>query len=401
MIMPRTSIRTFLSTVKRRLPQLPKETGQVHFAIGNESADLDSITCALVYGYLQSQKPQFQRHDRNVIPVTNIPRADLDIRPELTALLKHADLEPSELITVDDIPADSLPVQRTEWTLVDHNGFAGRYADRYADRVVAVIDHHQDDGKVPKDAKPRVIEKCGSCGSLVVNWCRESWESMSSKGSSQSDDAGTTSLWDAQVAKLALGSILVDTVNMTAESKITEHDREAVKYLENVVRSSQSHVKPYDRDSFFKEIDNEKSNLDSLSIDGILRKDYKQWTEGDLTLGVSTVVQSIEYLKNKETNLDDVLTKFARARSLSIYAVMTAFNDQSGNFSRQLLLMALEGGKAIEAAERFVSQAGDEIELVNETTPENSSAAFVHMWNQNNLKASRKQVAPLLRKAML
>ena len=104
--MSRLSIRAYLSAARRHLQKCLKEKSHTSFVIGNESADLDSITCALIYGYLMSERPEVKRSGSLVIPITNIPACDLQLRPELAALLKHADIKPSELITLDDIGTD-------------------------------------------------------------------------------------------------------------------------------------------------------------------------------------------------------------------------------------------------------------------------------------------------------
>lgn len=170
-----------------------------------------------------------------------------------------------------------------------------------------MIDHHEDEKAVPSDAKPRIIEKAGSCNSLVTNYVRDVWQQLSDSAMTVGaahpqdnerlvDDFAYTSTWDAKIAKLALGSILIDSINMKAEHKVTEADKKAVRFLEAKINISRKYGKDYDRDRFFKEIDDAKSHVDSLSLEEILRKDYKQWTEGDLTLGISSVVKPIQYL---------------------------------------------------------------------------------------------------------
>jgi exopolyphosphatase len=412
--MSRMSARTYLVTAKRHLQQALKDKSTASFVIGNESADLDSITSALVYGYLQSSKAQSRREIAITIPVTNIPASDLPLRPELTALLHHAGIKPSDLITLDDLGKLPLPLSKTSWTLVDHNVLTGAIGEHYSDATNAVLDHHDDEGTVPSSATPRIIEKSGSCNSLVVNHLRSAWDDISSSSFSigaanaQSsdgvvDDASYTSGWDAQVAKLALGSILIDTYNLTDESKVTEHDLKAVRYLEAKINASPKYGKDYDRDAFFKEINDAKSNLDDLSLDDILRKDYKQWTEGDMLLGISTAVQPLKYLTSKaetEKNFTESLTHFAKSRKLDLFAVMTAYTSDSGAFSRQLLLIAANDTKA---ADRFSKQSTQELKLVDGTdlplvdTPD---VPWIKVWQQGNVGASRKRVGPLLRDAM-
>ena len=411
--MSRSSIRTFVIKAKSQLEGVSKNTAQRHFVVGNESADLDSITCALVYAYFESSTSEARQADRIWTPVVNIPASDLSLRPELTALLKHADLKPSDLVTLDDI--DAAP---QDFTLVDHNSLTGPLAERYADGVTfnAVIDHHDDEGKMPREAEPRIIEKSGSCNSLVINHLRSTWDDLASSASgigvanAQSsdgviDDAVYTSTWYAQIAKLALGSILIDTTNMTDENKVTDHDRKAVKYLEAKINASPKISKSFDRQAFFEEISKAKSDLDGLSLADILRKDYKQWSEGSLTLGMTSVVKPLNYLQSKVDAFVPALLDFAQARKLDVFAIMTAYTDDNGEFARQLLVMAPEEGKAEDAAERFARDCAEELNLSDSEVQVRAKGrevevAWLHVWDQKNVGASRKKVGPMLREAM-
>jgi exopolyphosphatase len=412
--MSRLSVRTFLVQAKNHLQLSAKREGKTKLVVGNVSADLDSIICAIVYGYIQSSTVQARRANDFTIPITNIPEADLALRPELTALLSHAGVQPSDLITLDDISSASLPAEKTTWTLVDHNTLTGTLAETYRASQDAVIDHHDDEGQIPSSATPRIITKSGSCSSLVTNYCRETWDAISSASSSvgtalgQSsdsvvDDAARTSTWDAQVAKLALGAILIDTHNMQSADKVTPHDTQAVRYLEARIYASHKMGKSYDRDGFFQELDEAKSDLEALSLEGILRKDYKQWSEKGMVLGMSTVVKPIAYLQKKEADILPTLVAFAKKRGLQLFAVMTAFTDEKGEFARELLVLALQDGKVVEVAEGFASSAASKLELEESVATKLDSHAevkWMQMWEQRNLAASRKQVGPMVREAM-
>lgn len=408
------SIATFLTKAKQSLAASLNSKGEhpAAFVIGNESADLDSITSALVYGYIQSHTQANRNSNRYIIPVTNIPSSQLRLRPELAALLKHANLKPSDLVTLDDLgkPENFLPQASTEWTLVDHNILQGNLGRNYIDRVTGAIDHHVDEGKVPKDAKPRIIEPTGSCCSHVSNYCQNAWSSISSSGLASEashgqgddvpDDAAYASTWDAQLAKLALASILIDTVNLKAKHKVTDHDHTAIKFLESKISASPRIGPTYNRDAFFKEINDSKCDLDELTGEEILEKDYKSWSEGDIKLGISSCVRSIKYLQSKEQDLTPVLLEFAKARNLDVFAVMCAHNENP-QFERQLLLLAVKEGKGVEVAKTFAETKAEELQLHDSSTEVNGSAVpWLKLWEQSNVSASRKRVAPLLREVM-
>ena len=378
-----------------------------------------------MYAYIRSQRPPPDAFSPLYVPVLSIPANDVGLRPEFAALFRHTNISASHLITLDDLPSSSelkqgLPPEITQWILVDHNRIEGALGVIYASRVHGTIDHHEEEGSVPQDTlpEPRVISKCGSCTSLVVSYLRPTWDVLSSsslssgggyaQGDSLVDDTAVSQEWDAQVAKLALASILIDTRNLQDEGKTKDVDREAVSYLEAKIRLSWRDSRTWNRAEFYEEIDQAKRALDGLSLPDILRKDYKEWTERNLKLGISSVVKPLDYLiqkvemKNSESAFDQVVDEFMNSRDLKLFAIMTTSNAPTGQFQRQLLLQARPGSHKV--AQRFEQDAKSDLDL--ESVPDlgikvrDRSDSVRRVWRQWNLGMSRKQVAPLLRKAM-
>ncbi|KAJ8610123.1 hypothetical protein MRB53_038730 [Persea americana] len=408
----RTSIRTYLIQAKRRLQQLSTSHEQLgRFVVGNESADLDSITSALIYGYIESNRNRSLSPDSLVIPIANLPAADLKLRTELTTLLKHADVDPSHLITLDDIEGASLKKEQCSWTLVDHNILTGPLT-KLVSKISGVIDHHDDEGQIPNDADPKVLMKSGSCCSLVINHLRPVLDEIRSRSSSIGaaiaqddgrllDDTAYSSNWTAQAAKVALGPILIDTINMTDGDKVTDHDRKAVKYLEALINIAPRIGKDYDRDRFFNKLNDAKNDIDGLSIRDILRKDYKEWSEGDLKLGTAVVVKPISYLSERSDKIAEEVQAFAAEKELQLVAVMTAF-ETDGQFAREVALFCLGSENAVEVAKKFEQSTTSELKLEKLVVDygEAKDILWSCTWKQNNLAASRKRTAPLLREAM-
>ncbi|KAK3076590.1 hypothetical protein LTS18_012610, partial [Coniosporium uncinatum] len=175
MAVPRNSLRSFLIHAKSAIRWATHSSQKIIFVIGNESADLDSLTSSILYAYIRSSIPTPGAFTPLYVPVTNIPRADIQLRPEFLALLPHANLEPHHLITLSDLPDLSeikarLPPENTKWILVDHNALQGELGKIYAGRVVGAIDHHDEENMIPEETgvEPRVITKTGSCTSLVT-----------------------------------------------------------------------------------------------------------------------------------------------------------------------------------------------------------------------------------------
>ena len=330
------------------------------------------------------------------------------------------------MITLDDLPEFSklksdLPPEITKWILVDHNALQGKLGEIYADRVQGVVDHHEDEGKVPKDTgdDPRIIATAGSCTSLVVGYCREGWDQLAltttssgaahAQGDSLVDDGAVASLWDAQTAQLALASILIDTMNLSDNNKTTSNDSEAVDYLEARINACPRVSKEFERQSFFATVDEAKKDLDSLAIKDILRKDYKQWSDNNTILGMSSVVKPMSYLQDKSVSdkaetaaFGGVIREikgFMDEKSLTISAIMTAFTAENDTFSRELFVLGRKS-EAKAVIEKFVKSSNSELDLEEIINKEEDEYIF-RGWKQQDVSKSRKQVAPMLRKAMI
>ncbi|KAM0325842.1 hypothetical protein ACHAQA_007144 [Verticillium albo-atrum] len=388
--MPRPSLSAFLAQARAALTAPPAHRpNPLTLVVGNESADLDSLCSTVLYAYLRSTTPP---NPTLHIPLSNLPRADLALRPELAAALARARLRPADLLTLDDLP-DVSP-DATRWVLVDHNALTGTLAARgFGARVVGCVDHHADEDAVPADtgAEPRVIERCGSCASLVVEWCRPAWEGAWREAREEAD---------AGAAWLGLSAVLVDTAGLKAADKTTEKDIKAVEFLEKVVGDG------YAREAYLKELTKVKEDLSGMALRDIWRKDYKQWDEGGRVLGVSAVPQGLGYLVEKSAGGDpqamfDALTYWWDERGVDVGVVMTTLHP-GGKFQRELLVWAFNDGAA-RAVEVFLKT--NEQELALETYDDGklddlAGGQWRRAWKQRNVAHSRKQVGPMLREAL-
>lgn len=422
----RPSLKASLATAKKALasPPLAQTSTPLTFVLGNESADLDSLCSAVLLAYFRSQIPPHTLH----IPLSNLPRADLALRPELTAVLRPAGLTNDDLLTLSDLPpAGVLQPSNTRWLLVDHNVPTGDLASQLMstrDSLLGCIDHHVDEGKIPPNASPRVFEKAGSCMSLVVDHCKSTWTKLAS--SSSSDPDHTNEDLDAQIAHLALGPILIDTTNLTSKDKTTHWDISAVEFAESFLPSSSSptiqSLSPtpspgpafeavYSRSAFFNRITHLKESIKSLSYRDLLRKDYKQWTEpeGPLTLGTAVIIRGFKYLLSEigpKEEFFSAIKSYSSEQKLDMIAVMTV-SSQDGEFTRELLVWAFTEG-AVKVAKQFVEDFGTKLGLERwnlgsgELDLDDSSGkeGWRMAWRQRGVESSRKQVAPMLRDAI-
>lgn len=429
------------------------------YVLGNPSADLDSIISAIVYSYFASTRLP-STTPRPHIPLLNLPNVPSGpelyrLRPEFVTALwlstSFPSLTPDErfgnssesagkllrehMVTVADF-AQSLQEYDTskhliaDATMVDwnamphrvggqkgHGSVAGLSAVSF--RTVGCIDHHVDEHFVPSQDslpanQPLIIQPGpGSCSSLITNELvrRGLWAADASSAES------------AQLAKLALAAILIDTSNLTAEGKVTDVDIEAVKFLREQVAKEDP---KWDAETFYEDIHSAKTNsLDLLTLDEVLDRDYKDWSETSssgesVKLGFCSSVKPIRWIVEKADEPQqflDVVRAFAAGKKLDVVVVMTSFTSAEDEFSRELFVCAMcDCDAAVKATEAFVEQAGphlglerwspvdckcpDSTEHEIRSTLDGDSGLWRRLWLQTNTTASRKQVAPLLRTAV-
>jgi exopolyphosphatase len=346
-------------------------------------ADLDSIASALTFAYLSKQKSQNQQDV--FLPLVNIPKNDLKLRPEVDFVVSEASIDPQHLCYNDTIDISALPdvFQQLKLILVDHNKLCNPFSltqEKWTPLVSGILDHHVDEHLYDCDLF-RTIKSTGSCTSLVILHHKEFMEN--------SKDSQLEPL-----AKLALAPILVDSVNLQAQyGRTTDEDIMAVNLLKQ-------HVKD-DHDNYFRDIQSAKSKIHHLSNRDLLRKDYKEWkTDNGYKVGISTVPWYLKAWAERDNGMQAIinsLNDWAKERHLDLALIMTAFDrENEGGFQRELLgvvynerlngvLHQMEQNKEIQL-ERLV----DGIYQIESKLP-------LYIWKQHNIQWSRKQVWPFTR----
>ena len=233
----------------------------------------------------------------------------------------------------------------------------------------------------------------------------------------------------AHLARLVLAPALIDTRSLTDATKTTARDHRAVEYAEAKLAApgtddSAAPSGPYARAGFFERLSALKSDIAGLSLRDVLRKDYKEWSEGEgegaIKLGTSSVTRPIAYLVEKaggEEALVESLRAWGEERAVDLVVVMTSACID-GAHGRELLVWARTGKRAADAARAFADAFAEPLELrpwgdgggLNADADAVAVAAagdggcgtegWMRCWAQGKLECSRKQVAPMLREAM-
>ncbi|KAB8076012.1 hypothetical protein BDV29DRAFT_189762 [Aspergillus leporis] len=417
------------------------------YVIGNPSADLDSIISAVIYSYSANNT------DRHHVPLINLPTVPSGpelrrLRPEFVKALWLSTHPPAQgeqsweetpelagatlrdhFLTVADfaaylkksakdgkdhqISADAVLV---DWNALPIGASNGQKGQGSLDglptvdfNVIGCIDHHQDDGFLRPGLDLHIIEKSGSCASLVT---------VTLNNRTKSEGAKQTA--EEQIASLAVTPILIDTANMTAKDKVTQFDHQAIDILAPKLSKETA-------DLYAQVLEAKQNSLDLLTVDEILDRDYKQWTEtsprqpeAPLNIGFCSMVKSIPWVVRKAGSPQDFLDavyEFAAERELGIVVVMTAFNTSDDQFHRELLVCALDGGLAVDALQNFVEQSGSQLGLeewssldgedgrdpsqdIKGTLNSDDTNKWRRIWIPTDVTKSRKQVAPMMRSAI-
>jgi exopolyphosphatase len=368
--------------------------------------DLDSLASAIALAWYRSVI-----ENKPTVSLTQTSRADLHLRAENLFAMKVAGLDPHTppILCIDDIPPIS-PFPSNMFALVDHNRLLPRYTRNNPDaKVVAIVDHHEDEGCHKDTADPRVVRSpVGSASSLIAQLL-----------ASQSADKVPSSL-----ASFLLCAILVDTNGLKPGGKAEKDDLIATSFL-----LSRFHLttQPFD-DSKIHEIPelqkltasllDKKGDVSHLNTHNLLRRDYKEYTliphssrESPILVGLATIpIGLMPWIKQ-----DDFWTsteQFLNDRGLTVLGILTSFRDEPqkkherGKHRREQLFLVRDGVvegladelfkglKHAEALDLKKRHLHDDYDTKKRKIPKGFE---VKVWEQGNVQATRKVTAPLVK----
>ncbi|KAG2095421.1 DHH phosphoesterase [Suillus discolor] len=392
--------------------------------MGNEAGDLDSLASALGYAWLRSNK------SGKAIAYITTPREDFDLRAENLHALGLAGINhPFEELYCS---GDPIPSQVSQFALVDHNILDIKYASPTA-RVVAVIDHHEDEGqyKDTSTTDPRIVEPAGSCSSLVTRLYQSS---------------SNLSI-PPEISTLLLSAILIDTHGLKEGGKALDVDREAAAFLipnsllshkEEVSASSdnQTIIHLPSVQSLSATLEEKKLSVSHLSTRDLLRRDYKEYVFSRpasdnatqsfnmMRVGLATVPRRLSAFFTSSSYPIKEIQDWLDERDLSVLGILTTFRNKKGKKRREQLwivkadegiaeklLQGLESSEELKLKRldfpKFVGNADtadesedDDAEEVTADEAQFGDSFVVRAYKQGNAKATRKQTAPILRGLM-
>jgi manganese-dependent inorganic pyrophosphatase len=232
--------------------------------VGHKNPDTDSIISAIAAQELFSSLG-FEAQARRSGEANN----------ETKFILKKVGVAMPELATA---------LQEDETVaLVDHNEESQVFDQLDYNKVSHIIDHHKLFVKTEAPIFCRV-EPIGSTSSLLAKMFFERGIELSQK-----------------TAQLLMAGILSDTLNLTSPTT-TDEDRELLEKLNETAE--------IDVDFFAAEMFAAKSSLDGISVEDIIRIDYKTFEMGKFKVGVGTWETTLpESVNAKKTEIAQALLK--------------------------------------------------------------------------------------------
>jgi exopolyphosphatase len=332
--------------------------------LGNEASDLDSMASSVVYAYLLARGRA--GGDPPCLPVINIPRADLGLRPEALWLLRESGVDERSLVFLDEIDLDAIHAAgRLRLVLVDHNRLSAAQ-EAWAPAVEEILDHHAEEGRYP--AAGRVIEAVGSCATLVAERLL----------------LLAPQLADAGVAALLLGTILLDTVNLDpAAGKGTPRDERAAARLLGLAGA--------DGNALFDRLQAEKLSAGALGSRDILRRDYKEYRMGGTRCGISSALLPLADWAGRDPKIEASFRGYAEERGLDLLLAMSV--RPYPELRRELAIYAKDASLR-ERVIAFLNRSGLGLAPLETGAP--TSLGRLAFYSQADRGRSRKKLQPLL-----
>ncbi|XP_043241188.1 uncharacterized protein LOC122391398 isoform X2 [Amphibalanus amphitrite] len=334
--------------------------GRVHAVFGNESCDLDSAAASLTYAYLLSSMDR----ETLFVPVLNIPEQEYPLKTEVTFFLHKLGIGKEHLVFRPELDLAALHrAGRLLITLVDRHRLDGPDAPLQP-CVVHVLDHHQPDRPLSDDV---VIEPVGSCCTLVAERLFQL----------------NRSLIDRTVADLLLGTIVLDTVNMSAAAQRgTPKDRLMISFLEPLSSGDSP-------DQLFEMLQRAKGDVSRLSSFELLSKDQKA-AEG---AALSAVVCSVPMLVKDFVRAPDAVSACNQLCQSTGRDLVVLLGSQTGaEFSRDLAVFSAKDEARNQVCAALEGAVTPCLGLSRVSSPHQRLTLF----SQANVAASRKAVLPLL-----
>ncbi|XP_063769907.1 protein prune homolog 2 isoform X3 [Pseudophryne corroboree] len=261
----------FLQRAKSRLDR-GKHLEKVHTVIGDKCCDLDSIISTLTYAYYLGK---ITPPNVLCLPVLNVTRVEFDFYSETRFILEELDISESYLIFRDEIDLQNLNDEdRLSVTLVNFSALTSE-DESLAASVIKIIN--------PEKRLDCDQEFCNSSSALVAKEILEE----------------SPELLTRQLAHLLRGSILFCC--LSAEHELLPAQQEEIVHM---LEKRFPELPP--RQDIISSLQETKYHTQGTSVEDIILKEFKELSDGDIKVAITTMNMSLEDLMSYRNIIGDL-----------------------------------------------------------------------------------------------
>lgn len=366
------SISEFLHSSRARYEGVltdPQKAEIIHFVMGNQSADLDSVISSISYAYFLSRENP-ATHAELYIPLMNIHREEIALRKDILYVFGLFGISLNDILFLDDnAPLDSLFTEnRLRLNLVDHNILRPRQ-EHLSDAVERIVDHHFDENKYYPlmTDHDKSIAVVGSNATLIAEKILSSNAAIS-----------------PELAVFLLAPILIDTANLISVEKTTPRDACAAKALQDI---ASSHLP----DDFYDTLAAAKNDSKGLTPAMLLSKDFKEFLQGNIVYGISSLPFTVRWGKSDLEAIAPIIQEHAHKRDLA-FLILLMFSDEP-QIKRKILVYS----RSSDLLKKIDAYMQTDQQLKEILIPDFFSKKLQMGLYRSEQMISRKQLQPLLK----
>lgn len=360
----------FLKSSKALLKTINLESMSLHITLGNESCDLDSSISSLILGYLLST----QHPETTVIPIMNVTRENFLLRTENCFVLKRAGISLEDLVYRGEVSFSDLVSKNTiTASIVDHH-IVSKNDEIFTNCITQVFDHRPIDTSQSWDqSKVKIrIEPVGSCCTLIADEVLRIDESLLCK----------------PLAFLLYQTIIYDTIALKSE-----HGKAKPLDIEIGTKLEQKFNFTEDRQLLFDRLWAAHNDVSHLTAKQLLYKDLKV-VEGVFIPGLPMLVE--EFLNKADAY--EAVVNFACEHKVTCI-LLVGLNVSSGTVQRDIAIFSETNDNELRTTLLRIFNENKEydFEFEKRATEFGENIELLHI---RNTKLSRKQMVPLVKKAL-
>ncbi|KAG4076146.1 hypothetical protein HA402_011492 [Bradysia odoriphaga] len=345
--------------------------------IGNDSCDLDSAVCALALAFFYTKHSRLIEElvpvEIPIVPVLNTLRINLPLKTEVTYFLNKNKISQEDVICSDEVAASLLDVSK--FILVDH------HLSPFNKQTIKVIDHRPfySGSNLPTDCQVNINE-VGSCATLIADLM------FASNVDTNCDQIKET-------LRMLHAPIVLDTVNFSKDAdKAKPLDQSICDKIEELLD-----IDAEKRNHLFNELVEARADVSSLDSLQILSKDLKIISSFDGRRVIAIPGYPISVLEyTNMLNAKENLLKFSDIHQCDVIVLM-GMKVVDGQVSRDLGIVNFKDHHLFD---KIVERLIDETSTLSLVADERVDFLDGKFYAQKNVKASRKQILPMVKNVL-